>query len=178
MLKKKQEKLKEDQFWSMFYSFHSPKNRVHTPPDLERVNFRIWDHVNDDHLLMMMSRVRSINFLDLDETDISNEGVNHLTRLEHIKELRLKGIPAINDDCMASLNKITSLELLHLGGTSVTLKGLMQLGCLQNLKVVLLSLTASEAIREQMLELKKLLPGCEFILNYKSYLFDPEADDV
>lgn len=176
MRKKKQEKLKEEQFWSTFCYFNLPKNRVTIPPDLERVNFRIWDHVNDEHLLMMMSRVKSINYLDLDETNITNEGVKHLTQLHHIKELRLKGITAIDDSGMGSLNKLKGLELLHLGGTSVTLNGLTQLGSLQNLRVLLLSLTASEEVRKKMLELKKLLPGCEFIFNYKSYLFDPEAD--
>jgi len=174
--KKKQEKLKEEQFWSTFCYFNLPKNRVTIPADLERVNFRIWDYVNDEHLLLMMSRIKSINYLDLDETDITNEGINHLTQLNHIKELRLKGIAAIDDGCMQSLSKLKGLELLHLGGTSVTLNGLTQLGSLQNLRVLLLSLTASEEIREKMLELKKLLPGCEFIFNYKSYLFDPEAD--
>ncbi len=178
MYKKKQEKLKEEQFWSTFYFFNLPKNKVHIPPDLERVNFRIWNYVNDEHLLLMMSRVKSINYLDLDETDITNEGVKHLTQLHHIKELRLKGIRSVDDDCMQSLNKLKGLELLHLGGTSVTLNGLTQLGSLQNLRVLLLSLTASAEIREKMLALKKLLPGCEFILNYKSYLFDPEPDEL
>ena len=124
----------------------------------------------------MMSRIKSIKYLDLDEADITNKGINHLTQLDHIKELRLKGITAIDDGCMESLSKLKGLELLHLGGTSVTLNGLIQLGSLQNLKVLLLSLTATEEIRIKMLELKKLLPGCEFIFNYKSYLFDPEAD--
>lgn len=176
MRKKKQEKLKEEQFWSTFCYFNLPKNRVHLPADLERVNFRIWDYVNDEHLLLMMSRIKSINYLDLDETDITNKGISHLTQLDHIKELRLKGITAIDDGCMESLSKLKGLELLHLGGTSVTLNGLTQLGSLQKLRVLLLSLTATEEIRIKMLELKKLLPGCEFIFNYKSYLFDPEAD--
>ena len=146
------------------------------PVHIERVNFRIWDHVNDDHLLLMVSKVKSINMLDLDETAITNEGIKHLTRLEQIKELRLKGIAAIDNTCMEYLNKLKDLELLHLGGTAVTLDGLMKLSSLQKLKVMLLSIPMDEEIKEKMLQLKALLPHCEFILNYKSYEFEAEKN--
>ncbi len=147
---------------------------MEVPVHIDRVNFRIWDHVEDDYLLMMLSKVKSINMLDLDEAGITIEGIKHLTKLEQLKELRLKGIAAIDDNCMQYLNQLTDLELLHLGGTSVTLHGLTKLSALQKLKVILLSIPPDGVIKEKMQELKTILPHCEFILNYQSYEFNKE----
>jgi len=176
--KKKLQQLKEQQFWSTFFYFNVPKHLTEIPAHIDRVNFRIWDHVEDDHLLLMLSKVKSINMLDLDETDITNEGIKYLTKLEQLKELRLKGIQQIDDDCMEQLNQIKDLELLHLGGTSVTLDGLSKLSDLQKLKVLLLSVPEAEEIKEKMLLLNAMLPHCEFILNYKSYEFDEENNNT
>ena len=171
MRKKKLQQLKEQQFWSTFFYLNVPKHLTEIPAHIDRVNFRIWDHVEDDHLLLMLSKVKSINMLDLDETDISIEGIKYLTKLEQLKELRLKGVAAIDNDCMPHLNQLRDLELLHLGGTSVTLNGLTNLINLQKLKVILLSIPPDEVIKEKMYELKTMLPHCEFIINYKSYEF-------
>lgn len=172
MRKQKEELLKEEQFWSAFYYFNVPKNKTELPDHLHRVNFRLWDHVGDMDLLRMVSRIKSINMLDLDETDITNKGIQHLTQLDQLKELRLKGIKALDDDCLQSINTFSELELLHLGGTSVTLDGITNLNSLKKLKVLLLPFTVCKEIKEKMIQLKTLLPSCEFILNYKPYEFD------
>jgi hypothetical protein len=170
--KQKEEKLKEEKFWSTFFYFNVPKNKTELPAHLQRVNFRLWNHVCDMDLLRMVSRVKSINMLDLDETDITNKGIQHLTQLHQLKELRLKGIKAIDDDCLQYLNTFSELELLHLGGTSVTLDGIKKLSSLKKLKVLLLPFSYGPEIKEKMFQLKTILPTCEFILNYKPYEFD------
>jgi len=169
--KQKEEQLKEEKFWSAFFYFNVPKNKIEIPEHLHRVNFRLWDHVCDRDLLRMVSRVKSINMLDLDETDITNNGIQHLTQLHHLKELRLKRIKAIDDECLQYINNFSDLELLHLGGTSVTPDGIIKLSSLKKLKVLLLSFTDGHEINEKMNQLHKLLPCCEFILNYKPYEF-------
>jgi hypothetical protein len=169
--KQKEEKLKEENFWSAFFYFNVPKNKIELPAHLHRVNFKLWDHVCDMDLLRIVSKVKSINMLDLDNTDITNRGIQHLTQLHQLKELRLKGIKAIDDDCLQYLNTFSELELLHLEGTSVTLDGMTKLSSLKKLKVLLLSFTANPEIKEKMIQLHTLLPSCEFILNYKPYEF-------
>ncbi|MFZ2284024.1 MAG: hypothetical protein WAV86_09125 [Lutibacter sp.] len=67
---------------------------------------------------------------------------------------------------------MTGLELLHLGSTSITIDGILKLNALQSLKRLLFSM---ENIGEKMLQLKSILPHCEFIINNKLYNFDEDT---
>lgn len=111
--------------------------------------------------------------LDLDETDITNEGIQHLAKLDFIRELRLKGIRALDNECIDHLNKINGLELLHLGGTSIDVEGVLKLKPSVSLKTLLISVD-EEPQKEKMLQLRNAFPACEFILNHKVYTFDDE----
>ncbi|MGB4843262.1 MAG: hypothetical protein WBP16_02220, partial [Ferruginibacter sp.] len=104
--------------------------------------------------------------------DITNKGVEHLTKMDFIKELRLKGIREINNDCIVHLNKINGLELLHVKGTSVTIEGILKLDSKPELKELFFSAKDDEITKEKMLELKKLMPDCSFTIDGKSYYFD------
>ena len=119
----------------------------------------------------MVNRIASIELLDLDETNISNEAVKLLTKLQGLKELRLKGNPAINNDCVDHLCEISSLELLHLGGTSVTIDGVEKMSSLKNLKTLLVSAGDDEDVQGKLSGLAGSLPGCRFIVNYKLVSF-------
>ncbi len=66
--------------------------------------------------------------LDRDETDIAEEGFLYLIKLDFIRELHLKGIRQLVNNCNEHLNKIKGPELLHLRGTSINLDGALQLG--------------------------------------------------
>ena len=71
---------------------------------------RLWDIVIDEYLELLATNVKSIDMLDLDETDITNDGIAFLTQMDFIKELRLKGISEIDNDCISHLNKIKKME--------------------------------------------------------------------
>lgn len=176
MRKKKKQKLIEQQFWSTFAYFSTPQLPDGVPAELERVNFRIWNSVEDDQIEMMVQHVRSVNMLDLDETGITTYSIQLLTQLNFIKELRLKGCSKIDDEAIPHLNNIKGLELLHLGGTSITLNGVLQLSRTHPLRMLLISVDDSEQHYDDLSIIAKRFPKCEFIVNHKDFTIKKEDD--
>jgi len=105
--------LKRATFWSIFIYFNKRPHLDEIPSHLHRVNFRMHGVDDDDELLLMMDKVKSIDMLELDETIVTNKGVRYLTKLISLKELRLKGCRELDERCLLSLNQIFSFELLH-----------------------------------------------------------------
>ena len=175
MNKKKKQKQLEKTFWSTLFGVDIPAHLNEVPAHLHQVRMRLWDKVIDEYLELMVTQVRSINMLDLDETDITNDGIAHLTKMDFIKELRLKGIREIDNDCIIHLNNIKGLELLHLRGTSITLDGILKLDKQPGLKTLLFAHDENEPEKEKMLQLRELMPDCEFIINGKTYYFENPA---
>src|SRR6187399_1195593 len=91
----------------------------------DHLDLRFIDDLDDAGFAYIMARVKGVNMLDLNETEITNESIKVLTGLEYVKELRAKGC-RLDDDCIHDLNKITNLEFLHLKNTAVTIDGLLQ----------------------------------------------------
>lgn len=135
------------------------------------LDFRGIDDLDDEGLAYLLTNVKGVDMLDLNETDITNESIKLLTGLEYLKELRIKGC-RLDNACIIDLNKITSLELLHLKNTTITIDGILQLKALTNLKTLLFSADDVEAIKEKMLQLKAILPACEYVIDGKSYYYD------
>lgn len=170
MNKKKRQKELEDRFWSDFFALSVPSHLNEVPTHIHRANLRITG-ATDDSLFWMVQQVKTINQLDLDETDITNEGIKHLLQLESVKELRLKGCNDIDNDCLQYLNVMPSLELLHLGGTPITPNAVLQLDKLTNLKLLLISAEPSDA--KYLEEIFVMLPSqCELLVNHKAYPFN------
>jgi hypothetical protein len=137
------------------------------PHQIAHLNFRL-SGVNDEALGWLTEHVRVIEQLDLDETDITYEGIECLTRLESLRELRLKGCMLIDDRSVAKLCAVTGLELLHLGGTSITVEGMKPLADIETLKTLLIS--APEGAEEELTALAILLPkDCELVVNSKVF---------
>lgn len=176
MRKKKKQKLKEQQFWSTFAFFSTPKLQDEIPTHLERVNFRIWNSVEDDEIEMMVTHVQSINMLDLDETDIANYSIQLLSQLSFIKELRLKGCRKIDDEAILHINHIKGLELLHIDGTSISIKGVLQLSTSHPLHMLLIGVDDPEQHQDELTTIAQRFPDCELIVNHKSYTIKKEDD--
>jgi hypothetical protein len=168
MRRKKKERLREEQFWHNFFYFNVPANVNEVPQHLNRVNFRICG-VDDYGIGEMAEYVTSVNMLDLDDTAITNQAIETLTKLAAIKELRLKECCGIDAGCIASLNKLTGLVLLHLGGTAITAKDALGLSGLQQLETLLLSSENYEGEEAHFRALKAMLPQCELIVDHKVY---------
>ena len=176
MRKKKKQKLKEQKFWGTFAYFSTPQLPDSIPTHLERVNFRIWDHVDDEQIEMMVTHVQSINMLDLDETEITNYGIQLLTKLSFIKELRLKGCREIDDEAIPHINNINGLELLHIDGTSISITGVLQLSTNHPLRMLLIGVDNPEQHHDDLTTIVQRFPDCEFIVNHKSFIVKKEDD--
>ena len=176
MRKKKKQKLKEQKFWGTFAFFSTPQLPYSIPTHLERVNFRIWDHVDDEQIEMMVTHVQSINMLDLDETEITNYSIQLLTKLSFIKELRLKGCSEIDDEAIPHINNIKGLELLHIDGTSISIKGVLQLSASHPLRMLLIGVDDPEQNLDHLTIIARRFPDCEFIVNHKSFTIKKDDD--
>lgn len=141
-------------------------------PYYQHLDFRSITDLDDEGLEYLLTNVKGINMLDLHETEITNESIKLLTTLEYVTELRAKGMYGLTDACAEDLNKINGLELLHVKNTLITIDGLLKLTDQQHLKKILFSSTDVEAIKEKMLQLKAMHPGCEFVIDGKPCNFD------
>lgn len=145
-------------------------------PYTHHLDLRRIDDLDDEGFAYLIAGVKSVNMLDLNEIDITNQSIKLLAKLEYVKELRAKGIHALTDDCIEDLNKINGLEFLHVKNTGITIDGLLKLNGQHQLKTILFSADDVEAIKDKMLQLKGMHPGCEFIIDGKVYYFEEEKD--
>ncbi len=127
--------------------------------------------LDDEGLAYLLTNVKGVNMLDLNETDITNASIALLTKLEYVNELQLKGCTELDNNCIADLNKITSLQFLHVKNTGITIDGILQLSALTKLTEILFSDEDAVAINDKMLLLKEMLPDCNFVINSVPYIF-------
>jgi hypothetical protein len=132
------------------------------------LDFRPLSDLDDKGFAYLMPRVRGVDMLDLNETEIGNASIALIAKLEYVKELRLKGCRHIDDDCIPFLNQIRGLELLHVKNTPITFRGLLQLRNQPALKTLLFSGENPEQDQAEIAQLKLLLPHCELIMDGKT----------
>ncbi|MDB5227509.1 MAG: hypothetical protein JWN78_1702 [Bacteroidota bacterium] len=159
-------KKKEKYFWEKYFGI-SYNQAGNLNPVVKRLNFRD-SELDDEELFFLISKMKSICQLDLDNTLVTDKGIQYLTKLESIKELRLKGCKGITQKCLHDLASMKELELLHLGSTFITLEDAKTLSRLQNLKLLLLSSDdPQEVIKKEASALRLLFPNCEININHK-----------
>ncbi|MEO6252016.1 MAG: DUF6678 family protein [Ferruginibacter sp.] len=154
-------------YWQRRFGSLANVQPYHHHFDLRRI-----DDLDDEGFAFLISAVKGVNMLDLNETEISNESIRLISTLEYVKELRIKGCHKIDDGCVADLDKITSLEFLHARNTSITIDGLLKLENLSNLKTLMFSAADVEAIQEKLIQLKAMLPHCDLVIDSKPYYFN------
>ena len=128
--------------------------------------------LDDEGLAYLLSPVKGINMLDLNETEITNASIKLISNLEYVHELRIKGCTDIDNDCIDDLNKIVGLTILHVKNTGITIDGLLRLKGQQHLKKILFSVDDTELIQEKLLQLRTMYPYCDFIINGTIYQTD------
>jgi len=160
---------KEKAFWNKYFNF--PGGPADISPAIKHISFNCTE-VDDEDLGYLVSRIKVIEMLDLELTQISNAGIKEIAKLKGLRELKLKDNYPISNDCIADLNKLTGLEMLHVRATSINIDGLLQLTALPNLKRLFFSEEDVDSISEKMLQLKYIMPNCEFIIDGKVYTPD------
>ena len=155
---------REENFWNKLFQ-PLPENLTDLPTHINWINLSFTD-VSDEDLSFLVSRIKSINMLDLKDTAITFKGIEHLTKLENLSELRLKESANIDDECMNFLVQLTTLTLLQINDTSITPLGLTNIAALHNLKRLYLSLDIKEVSNQDLLKRIQIkIPGCEIIVN-------------
>jgi hypothetical protein len=113
--------------------------------------------VSGEHItnrsLSHLEDLRAIS-VSIEAINVSNAGLLHLTKLRHLRQLRL-WTPDVNDDGLKIVAKLGHLELLDLEGTSVRGTGLTHLSGLTKLQHV----TLSPLVRNEALESLIKLPA-------------------
>jgi len=134
-------------------------------PYYHQLDLRRIGDVDDEGLAYLLTSVKGVNMLDLNETEITNESIKLLTRLEYVHELRLKGVHALDNRCIQYLNELPSLKFLHVTHTGITIDGLLQLTNLKALSTLLFSANDVDAIQHKILQLHGLFPDCDLVIN-------------
>lgn len=155
-------KKKEKVFWKSYFGVSAPSLA------LEKIQRLAWkdQNVTNYDLEILCSRVKSIYQMDLDNNLITNKGIEYLTRLNKIEELRLKGLN-IDDDSLKFIQEIPGLKLLHLGGTNISYEGVTRLSSLTNLETLICTFNPIDPI--PLRKFKESLPKCELIVNYQIF---------
>jgi len=148
--------------------------KLDTTPYHDYFDLRRIDDLDDEGLAYMLTHVKGINMLNLNETEITNESVKLLTTLEYVHELSLKGCYEIDGGCLESLNKLTTLTMLYVRNTGISIDDLMQLDGLTNLSKLLFSADDENALPEKMLLLRERFPNCEFVIDSVPYRFEED----
>ena len=149
-------------YWKHFFG----KDHKELPAYPKKLSYR-GQQLTDEGLSYILMFVKGVDQLDLDETEITNAAIDSLILLEYVKELRLKGNAEIDDGVVDKLCLVKGLELLHLGGTSVSLNAAAKFAACAKLKTLLISAPKDTPIAE-MVALRKTMPGCEVIINYRT----------
>lgn len=151
------------------------KLRESLEPYYHHLDFRLFEDFEDDAFAYLIEKVKGVNMLDLNETEIGNDSIALLPRLEYVKEIRAKSCKNLDDDCVPFLNQIKGLEFLHLRYTGVTIDGLLQLTEQPQLKTLMFSEDHPEDIREKLSKLRRQLPSCELVVNGQTVDIDDEV---
>jgi hypothetical protein len=155
---------RETAFWRQHFPAMASPAQV--PAYLAHGRFRE-GNLTDEQLGWLASRLQTIHMLDIYEAPITAAGLEHLTQVACLTELRLKDCAAVGDDALTPLARIPGLELLHVGGTAVTLDGLAAMPPAPTLKTIFLDSDLPPAdIRDRLLQLAETLPGCDVVVNH------------
>lgn len=157
---------KEKAFWVKY--FNNPPAPECIPKHCDHLSFRSSD-ITDEEIGFVVSRISSINMLDLDDAYITYKAIEHLTKLDDLKELRLKGCTELDNRCVPFLVDIKGLELLQLVNTHILVKELINMNSLTSLKKLFISESITPELVLEMQRLKKELPNCELYVNYTLY---------
>lgn len=135
--------------------------KLATFPQLEGASFSA-SNFNDIGIKNIARYAPNITNLNLQDTQISDNGLKYLSRLKGLEILRLKGNTQLTNKCIPALNLLKNLEDLQLHGTSIDQNGFKDLQ-LPHLKFLLLN----NGDKDVLLALSKQLPLCEILVKGK-----------
>ncbi len=113
--------------------------------------------------LAVLCGVSRLETLDLQGTEITNDGLCELKKLASLKYLRLKENPQLTNLCILHLKQIRNLGDLQIQETGIDQDGLDRLAGMTSLQRIVLSVYEGNFIYEGLLKLSLTLPGCTIL---------------
>ena len=117
----------------------------------------------DDIGLAPVAQVKTIENLNLQDTEVSDAGLACLVNLPNLQYLRLKGNPQLTNACIPHLQRLTQLVDLQVHETSIDETGLRELAGLANLRDICVHAWQGNYSFEGLLALSARLPGCTIL---------------
>ncbi|KQV54466.1 MULTISPECIES: hypothetical protein [unclassified Duganella] len=118
----------------------------------------------DDIGLGHVCRVTSIENLDLQFTEISNQGLSSLENLPRLAKLRLKENDQLTNDCIGYLTRLDSLVELQIHETSIDQQGIKQFALMGKLRNFLIDFDNCNGSFETVKELSLEMADCEILV--------------
>ncbi len=130
-------------------------------PNLRGISFS-GSNLNDEGM-DVLCELSLLEKLDLQGTEITNDGLCGLKKLTQLKYLRLKENWQLTNSCILHLKQIRSLCDLQIQETGITQDGLNRLCGMSSLQNIVLSVDDGNFMYEKLLELSKNLPTCAIL---------------
>lgn len=158
---------KEKHFWR---SFLNTSNLADIPSEMSGFK-AIDDEVDDQFLFYLTSRIPTIYRIYLKFTNVTDEGVKHISIIQNLEHLTLREHKNITNKSIPFLNKLVDLEYLDVLKTEIQLEDLPGLFQLQKLKELYVSSENldKEYLLEHVVTMKEILPNCILYINYVSF---------
>lgn len=124
--------------------------------------------LDDDYIFYLTSRVPIIRAFDLENTKITDKGIELISKVRHVERLELKDSRQITKNCLTYINTLNELVLLNLMKTSITVNDVVVLNNLQKLKELYMSSNKDYDYNlEKIIQMKDILPNCIVYINYE-----------
>lgn len=130
----------------------------------------------DDIGLSYVCNVIDIEDLNLQWTEISDQGLGTLARLPRLACLRLKENDQLTNECIGHLTKLDKLTDLQIHGTSIDQQGLKELARLKNLRYLFIDSDNCGNSLEMTIALSLQMPDCEIGVKGRGTFINGEFD--
>lgn len=136
-------------------------------PNLTSASFSC-SNLNDEGLAHI-SDCYKIEYLDVQDTEITNEGIKHLKNLNNLQYLRLKENSQLTNDCIPDLAALDFLSNLQIHETSINEEGLKKFVALKNLELycflenICIDVWNNNYTFEGLLDISKKIPDCAIL---------------
>ncbi|MCS4303477.1 hypothetical protein [Chryseobacterium sp. BIGb0232] len=159
--------------WGESLSNFSELSYLSQFPNLRSATFTN-TNLNDEGLAHV-SDCSMIDNLNLQDTEITNEGIQYLQNLYTLRYLRLKDNLQLTDECVPYLIELESLENLEIQETSITENGLKKLTALKYLEKLSIYVQNNNYTFEGLLQISRELPkDCELLAKGNGSFYNGE----
>ena len=117
----------------------------------------------NDEGLSFLSTLIQIENLNLQSTQITNNGTKYLKKFENLKYLRLKDNPQLTNDCIYNLIAMKNLQELQIQETLINQEGLKKIVEMKNIKNIIIDVWNNNFTYEGLLELSASNPNCSIL---------------